>query len=57
MFQLSYTTARFGLYETAKQMISVPGEPLPFYKKTFIAACGGAAGGVVGTPADMVNVR
>ncbi|GFR32442.1 mitochondrial dicarboxylate carrier [Trichonephila clavata] len=55
--QLTYSTTRFGIYEVVKQNISVPGENLPFYKKILLAACAGACGGLVGTPADMVNVR
>ncbi|XP_067128100.1 mitochondrial dicarboxylate carrier [Centruroides vittatus] len=55
--QLTYSTTRFGIYEVVKQKITVPGEPLPFYKKILLASVGGVAGGFVGTPADMINVR
>ncbi|XP_013780169.1 mitochondrial dicarboxylate carrier-like [Limulus polyphemus] len=55
--QLTYSTTRFGIYEVVKQSATKPGEILPFYKKVIFAAAGGAAGGFVGTPADMVNVR
>lgn len=34
-----------------------PGENIPFYKTVLLASAAGAAGGFVGTPADMVNVR
>lgn len=55
--QLTYSTTRFGIYEVVKQNISAPDENMPFYKKILLAACAGACGGLVGTPADMVNVR
>ncbi|CAH1956502.1 unnamed protein product [Acanthoscelides obtectus] len=51
--QLTYSTTRFALYEIAKQHVNADS----FYKKVAIAAVSGAAGGFVGTPADMVNVR
>lgn len=57
MFQLTYSTTRFGIYEVVKQNISRPGENMPFYKKVLIAASAGATGGLIGTPADMINVR
>jgi len=34
-----------------------PGENVPFYKTVLLASAAGAAGGFVGTPADMINVR
>lgn len=34
-----------------------PGEKIPFYKTVLLASAAGAAGGFVGTPADMINVR
>jgi dicarboxylate transporter 10 len=55
--QLTYSTTRFAFYEVAKQAIIKPGESLPFSKKVLLAGLGGAAGGIAGTPADMVNVR
>ncbi|CAL1298413.1 unnamed protein product [Larinioides sclopetarius] len=55
--QLTYSTTRFGIYEVVKQNISAPDENMAFYKKILIAAVAGAMGGLVGTPADMVNVR
>ncbi|GBM55396.1 Mitochondrial dicarboxylate carrier [Araneus ventricosus] len=55
--QLTYSTTRFGIYEVVKQNISAPDENMAFYKKILIAAIAGAMGGLVGTPADMVNVR
>lgn len=55
--QLTYSTTRFGIYEVMKQHLSSPGEALPFHTKVLLAAAGGACGGFVGTPADMVNVR
>lgn len=30
---------------------------MPFYQKVLLASIAGAAGGYIGTPADMVNVR
>lgn len=55
--QLSYSTTRFGIYEVAKQSVSPNGEPISFPMKIAMAGAAGAAGGLVGTPADMVNVR
>lgn len=57
LFQLTYSTTRFGIYEVVKQGISRPGENMPFYKKVLLAATAGATGGLIGTPADMINVR
>uniref|UniRef100_V5I9F2 Mitochondrial dicarboxylate carrier n=1 Tax=Anoplophora glabripennis TaxID=217634 RepID=V5I9F2_ANOGL len=51
--QLTYSTTRFGIYEVAKQNLHSDS----FMSKVAIAAIAGAAGGFVGTPADMVNVR
>ncbi|KAL5243863.1 hypothetical protein ACI65C_011273 [Semiaphis heraclei] len=55
--QLSYSTVRFGIYEVGKQAMTKPGENIPFYKTVLLASAAGAAGGFVGTPADMINVR
>ncbi|CAL1298414.1 unnamed protein product [Larinioides sclopetarius] len=57
LLKLTYSTTRFGIYEVVKQNISAPDENMAFYKKILIAAVAGAMGGLVGTPADMVNVR
>lgn len=55
--QMTYTLTRFAIYEYMKQTMYEPGEVLPFYSKVLLAAVSGAAGGWVGTPGDMVNVR
>ncbi|KAL4712297.1 hypothetical protein ACJJTC_004059 [Scirpophaga incertulas] len=56
--QLTYSTARFGIYEMAKQTLAPKdGSPIPFYMSAFLAGLGGFAGGFVGNPADLVNVR
>ncbi|XP_056362231.1 mitochondrial dicarboxylate carrier [Oenanthe melanoleuca] len=56
--QMTYSLTRFGIYETAKKHLGQGGQgPPPFYQKVLVAAAGGLAGGFVGTPADMVNVR
>ncbi|CAH2236780.1 mitochondrial dicarboxylate carrier-like [Pararge aegeria] len=56
--QLTYSTARFGIYEVSKQQFSPKdGSGLPFYMSAFLAGLGGFAGGFVGNPADLVNVR
>ncbi|KAI8123047.1 Mitochondrial dicarboxylate carrier [Lucilia cuprina] len=51
--QLTYTTTRFGIYESGKQYIDVRniGQTLA------LAITAGVCGGVVGVPTDMVNVR
>lgn len=54
--QLTYSTTRFGIYEMAKQSLNKTGE-VQFYQTIFLAGFSGAAGGLIGTPADMVNVR
>uniref|UniRef100_T1J1Y2 Mitochondrial dicarboxylate carrier n=1 Tax=Strigamia maritima TaxID=126957 RepID=T1J1Y2_STRMM len=55
--QLSYSLVRFAIYEGVKNRITKPGENMPFYVKVLLAGSSGAAGGYIGTPADMVNVR
>lgn len=55
--QLTYSTTRFAVYEVAKQYASPDGSPVPFSSRVAMAAAGGAMGGLVGTPGDMVNVR
>ncbi|XGW15906.1 hypothetical protein V3C99_001395 [Haemonchus contortus] len=54
--QLTYSTTRFGMYETLKKQFPSD-SPLPFYQKAFLAGVSGACGGFVGTPGDLVNVR
>ncbi|KAL2101623.1 hypothetical protein ACEWY4_003384 [Coilia grayii] len=56
--QLTYSLTRFAIYETIRdKMAGGTQRPMPFYQKVLLAAFGGLAGGFVGTPADMVNVR
>uniref|UniRef100_UPI00398F3721 mitochondrial dicarboxylate carrier-like isoform X1 n=2 Tax=Pristiophorus japonicus TaxID=55135 RepID=UPI00398F3721 len=56
--QMTYSLTRFAIYETARDRLnSGNNQPLPFYQKVLLGAFGGFAGGFVGTPADMVNVR
>ncbi|CAG0890344.1 unnamed protein product [Cyprideis torosa] len=55
--QLSYSTTRFGIYEVIKQGMSQSGRDISFQTRVASAAFAGACGGLVGTPADMVNVR
>ncbi|XP_066902253.1 mitochondrial dicarboxylate carrier isoform X2 [Halyomorpha halys] len=55
--QMTYSTARFGIYEIGKEHLSVHGEAVPFAKTVLVAGMAGAAGGILGTPADLVNVR
>lgn len=54
--QMTYSTTRFGIYETVKNECG--GEKnLSFVQKAALAGVSGASGGLVGAPADMVNVR
>lgn len=55
--QLTYSTARFAIYNVAKQKVSPNGEPINFTSRLAMAASAGACGGLLGTPGDVVNVR
>lgn len=55
--QLTYSTTRFGMYETLKKQFPGDTKSIPFYQKALLAGVSGACGGWVGTPGDMVNVR
>lgn len=57
MRQLTYSTTRYGLYEVVSAELKKTNDPLPFYQKICIGAVAGFLGGIVGNPADMVNVR
>ncbi|XP_072501436.1 mitochondrial dicarboxylate carrier-like isoform X1 [Notamacropus eugenii] len=56
--QMTYSLTRFAIYETFRDRLTAGSQgPIPFYKKVLLGSLGGFAGGLVGTPADMVNVR
>ncbi|XP_076161465.1 dicarboxylate carrier 1 isoform X1 [Ptiloglossa arizonensis] len=55
--QLTYSTMRFGAYEVGKQTFETPGHSLLFHQKLLLAGLSGAAGGILGTPGDVINVR
>lgn len=55
--QITYTTARLGIFGVVKDMLSKDGEPLPFIQKAFAGLVAGGCGAVVGTPAEVALVR
>ena len=61
--QATYSATRFALYETLTDLIKKQSSEkggkfdMPFYQKIFIAGMSGLIGGMVGTPADLTNVR
>lgn len=62
--QATYSTTRFAIYEVLKNLAekslrkdSLTKVEMPFYQKILIAGTSGFIGGVVGTPADLTNVR
>nr|VZH97621.1 unnamed protein product [Spirometra erinaceieuropaei] len=52
--QLTYSMTRFGIYETYKTNLA---RKMTFAESAGVAMISGFAGGVVGNPADTVNVR
>lgn len=56
--QLTYSTTRFAIYDLSKQKLGVENEAiLPLHTRIGLAGISGAAGGLVGVPTDVVNVR
>ncbi|XP_041812371.1 mitochondrial dicarboxylate carrier [Chelmon rostratus] len=56
--QMTYSLSRFAIYETVRDKMNRENKGLmPFYQKVLLGAVGGFAGGFIGTPADLVNVR
>ncbi|GAV09446.1 hypothetical protein RvY_18990-2 [Ramazzottius varieornatus] len=53
--QLTYSTARFGIYEALRPKDA--GKNLSFAMKCLTAGAAGGFGGFVGAPADLINVR
>ncbi|XP_077825529.1 mitochondrial dicarboxylate carrier isoform X6 [Macaca mulatta] len=56
--QMTYSLTRFAIYETVRDRVAKGSQgPLPFHQKVLLGSISGLAGGFVGTPADLVNVR
>ncbi|KAL0595744.1 Mitochondrial dicarboxylate carrier [Plecturocebus cupreus] len=56
--QMTYSLTRFAIYETVRDQVAKGSQgPLPFHQKVLLGSISGLAGGFVGTPADLVNVR
>nr|QFP92343.1 mitochondrial dicarboxylate transporter [Ogataea thermomethanolica (nom. inval.)]QGW56825.1 mitochondrial dicarboxylate transporter [Ogataea thermomethanolica (nom. inval.)] len=56
--QATYSTARFGVYEQLKEFISSKSQGTPSTIELLGASMvAGAVGGLVGNPADVVNIR
>lgn len=55
--QLTYTTARMGIFRTLSDALKKDNEPLPFSKKAFASLAAGALGAAVGNPADLALIR
>lgn len=55
--QVTYTTARLGMFGMLKDILSPDGAPLPFYEKALVGMTAGAVGAVVGNPAEVALIR
>lgn len=55
--QITYSTARFGIYERLKSDFSSPAHKPSFPTLIAMASTSGFLGGIVGNPADVLNVR
>ncbi|RPB27999.1 mitochondrial carrier [Terfezia boudieri ATCC MYA-4762] len=57
--QATYSTTRFGVYETLKAHFQPHGQTIPpsFGTLVLMASVSGMAGGVAGNPSDIINVR
>lgn len=56
--QMTYSMTRFAIYEGVKNNVAGGSEAaMPFYQKVLLGGFAGCVGGLVGTPADLVNVR
>lgn len=55
--QITYTTARLGMFGLLKDMMSRDGQPLPFYKKALAGMTAGGIGAIVGNPAEVALIR
>lgn len=51
--QITYSTTRFGVYEIGKDYVNTN----TFGNKIWLAGLSGTLGGIIGTPADLINVR
>lgn len=55
--QITYSTTRFGVYEELKADFTTPSHKPSFVALIAMASTSGFIGGVVGNPADVLNVR
>lgn len=57
--QATYSVVRFGAYDAFKDMAGgdTKQHPMASWLKVVLAMTAGAAGGVCGNPADIVNIR
>lgn len=55
--QITYTTARLGMFGILKDFMSPDGTPLPFHKKALAGMIAGGVGAVVGNPAEVALIR
>jgi len=55
--QATYSTTRFAVYDLMTQRLSPNGEVISSPIRIAMAGVAGFAGGILGTPGDMINVR
>lgn len=55
--QLTYTTARLGMFGMMKDILSQDGQPLPIHLKAVAGITAGGVGAIVGNPAEVALVR
>ncbi|CCD44508.1 similar to mitochondrial dicarboxylate carrier [Botrytis cinerea T4] len=55
--QITYSTTRFGIYEKLKTNLTSGSQPPSFPILIAMASTSGFIGGIVGNPADVLNVR
>ncbi|KAI9869364.1 MAG: Mitochondrial dicarboxylate transporter [Trichoglossum hirsutum] len=55
--KVTYSTTRFGIYEKLKQRFTTDKKSPPFLHLLAMSSTSGFLGGVVGNPADVLNVR